>query len=196
MVEPSTQNVRTTSVGSVSKHPDFAKQVIYTDDIVEFIRHVFLNEEYTKPTLEKPYGEWVTKTLKNGTVLTPLMNEIYINDLLSHLRMNLTRMMLLSKMEKHEIDNMLLITANDVDVWFSMNWKKAEISKEVYYSDLLSDSLINLLQAIMKMPQDGSIQEFFKETYKINEMSNPNAPQQKGIQLPTFFNKPNTSGGN
>ena len=186
--------VRTTSVGSVSKHPDFAKQVIYTDDIVEFIRHVFMNEEYTKPTKDKPYGEWVTKTLKDGeTELKPLMKEEYINDLLSHLRMNLTRMMLLSKMEKHEVDNMLLITANDIDVWFAMNWKKAEISKEVYYSDLLSDSLINLLQAIMKMPQDGSIQEFFKETYKINEISNPNAPQQKGISLPTFFTKP---GGN
>lgn len=192
MVQSSTP-IRTTSVGSVQKHPDFAKQVIYTDDIVEFIRHVFLNEEYEKPTQENPLGKWVTRKLKDGTDLKPLMKEEYINDLLSHLRMNLTRTMLLSKMEKHEINNMLLITANDIDVWFAMNWKKAEISKEVYYSDILSDSLINLLQGIMKMPQDGSIQEFFKETYKINEISNPNAPQQKGISLPTFFTKP---GGN
>jgi len=181
--------VRTTQVGSVQKHPDFAKQVIYTDDIVEFVRHVFMNEEWEKPDKDNPSGKWSKKILSDGTELKPIMREEYIIDLLSNLRLNLTRVMVLSKMERHEINNMLLITANNIDVWFALNWKKAEITREVYYSDILSDSLINLLQAIMKMPQDGSIQEFFKETYSVSEVSNTEAQKKSGIQMPTFFSK-------
>lgn len=188
MVQPVSSGVRTTSTTSAQKHPEFAKQVIYTDDIVEFVSHVFLNEQYERPSKDHPRGRWIKKKDSEGNDVEPIMKEEYINDLLSNLRLNLTRLMILSKMEKHEINNMLLITANNLDVWFALNWKKAGIPKEIYYSDILSDSLINLLQALMKMPQDGSLQEFFKETYKISEISS-GVDQKKGISLPTFFSR-------
>lgn len=183
MISQGTQPVYT----SARSHPEFAKQVIFTDDVIEFVKHIFMNEEW-----DKDAKEWVRKKDHADRNLDPMMKEDYINDLMSMLRLCLTRFMAMSKMERHEINNMILITANNIDIWFLMNWKKAGITREVYYSDILSDSLINLLEAIMKMPQDGSIQDFFKDTYRGSENlgADPNAGNRRPlISLPTFFNR-------
>ena len=176
---------RVQQIGSQQHNPEFVKQIVFTDDIIEFVRHVLMNEAWNKKE-----EKWEIKTALDGNKLNPMMNESYINDLLSMLRLCLTRFMPLSKMEKHEVNNMILITANNIDFWFALNWKAAGISKEVYYSDLLSDSLINLLQAIMKMPQDGSIQDLFKDTYRASENV---GEQQQGnkplFSMPTFFSR-------
>lgn len=172
---------------SARSHPEFAKQVIFTDDVIEFIKHIFMNEEWNKEQ-----KEWVRKQDAKKRELPPMMKEDYINDLMSMLRLCLTRFMAMSKMKEHETNNMVLITANNIDIWFLMNWKKAGISREVYYSDILSDSLINLLEAIMKMPQDGSIQDFFKDTYRGSENlgGDQTSPGRRPlIALPTFFNR-------
>jgi len=177
-----------TGVGS-QRNPEFVKQIVFTDDVIEFVRHVFMNEVFVKAN-EKDPGKWERKTSLAGKQLQPLMNEDYVNDLLSMLRLNLTRFMPLSKMEKHEVNNMILIIANNIDFWFMMNWRLAGISKEVYFSDILSDSLINLLEAIMKMPQDGSIQKVIGEIYNYNEGAGNQQPQNKPlISLPSFFNR-------
>lgn len=172
---------------SARAHPEFAKQVIFTDDIIEFVKHVLMNEEW-----DKDAKQWVRKKDVKNRELDPMMKEDYINDLVSILRLCLTRFMAMSNMKEHEINNMLLISANDIDIWFLMNWKRAGITREVYYSDILSDSIINLLEAVMKMPQDGSIQEFFKDTYKGHENLGEGAGQTQGrtiFSLPTFFSK-------
>jgi len=176
--------------GMVSqRNPEFVKQIVFTDDVIEFVRHVFMNEVFVKKNDKDP-GSWERKQTLSGKQLQPLMNEDYVNDLLSMLRLNLTRFMPLSKMEKHEVNNMILIIANNIDFWFMMNWKSAGISKEVYFSDILSDSLINLLEAIMKMPQDGSIQKVIGEIYNYNEGAGTQQPQNKPlISLPSFFNR-------
>ncbi len=171
---------------SARSHPEFAKQVIFTDDIIEFVKHIFMNEEWNKES-----KKWVIKKDSKGRNLEAMMKEDYINDLLSMLRLCLTRFMPMSKMKEHEINNMILITANNIDFWFAMNWKKAGITREVYYSDILSDSLINLLEAIMKMPQDGSIQDFFKDTYRGSEQIGGEQGQGKRplLSLPSFFSR-------
>jgi len=176
--------------GMVSqRNPEFVKQIVFTDDVIEFVRHVFMNEVFVKENDKDP-GKWMRKTTLDGKRLQPLMNEDYINDLLSMLRLNLTRFMPLSKMEKHEVNNMILIIANNIDFWLMMNWRAAGISKEVYFSDILSDSLINLLEAIMKMPQDGSIQKVIGEIYNYNEGAGTQQLQNKPlISLPSFFNR-------
>lgn len=164
-------------------HPEFAKMVIFTDDIIEFIRHYLLNE-----TLAPDGRGWEKRKTADGKELQPLMKEEFIYELISHLRLTITRFVPMSRLERHEVNNMIELTANDLDIWFMLNWKKAGMSKEMYYSDLLSDSIINLIEAVLKMPQDGSIQDFFKDTYRGSESIGP-AGQQQGQRsiFPSFM---------
>jgi hypothetical protein len=165
-------------------HPEFAKTVIFTDDIIEYIRHYLLNEVIS------PDGKtWERRTDSDKKYLKPLMKEEYVYELVSHLRITISRFVPMSKLEKNEVNNMILITANDLDTWFALNWKKAGMSKGIYFSDLISDSLINLIESIMKMPQEGSIQEFFKDTYKGSESIGQPQGQQKNPIFPSFLAK-------
>jgi hypothetical protein len=163
-------------------HPEFAKLVIFTDDIIEFIRHYLLNE-----VISSDGKTWAKRLDINGKALKPLMKEEYVYELTSHLRITITRFVAMTKMEKNEVNNMIEFTANDLDIWFALNWKKAGMSKEMYYSDLVSDSIINLIEAIMKMPQEGSIQDFFKTTYSGSESIGQPQQQQKNPIFPSFL---------
>lgn len=167
--------------------PEFAKQVIFTDDIIEFVKHTLLNE-----SIDETGRKWVRRKVKSKTgediEMKPLMKEEYIYQLTSMLRPTITRMLIMTNMEKEEVNNMILITANDIDYWFAMNWKKAEIEKELYFSDMISDSLINLIQALTKMSQEGSIQKFFGETYRTSESLGQVQNQPRSIiNLPSSF---------
>jgi hypothetical protein len=191
------QPISTTSstVHLATHSPEFAKQVIFTDDIIEFVRHYLLNE-----TINETGTQWIRRKIKqldgSETELRPLMKEEYVYQLTSMLRPTITRIMILTKMELEEVNNMILITANDLDYWFAMSWKKAGIEKELYFSDLISDSLINLIQALAKMSQEGSIQKFFGETYKTTESLMPQPMQQRSlVSLPSSFTSALLPGG-
>ena len=181
--QPSITRSQTITTGALH-HPEFAKTVIFTDDIIEYIRHYLLNEVIT------PDGKnWERRKNIDGSLLKPLMKEEYVYELISHLRITISRFVPMSKLEKNEVNNMIEFTANDLDTWFALNWKKAEISREMYFSDLISDSLINLIEAIMKMPQEGSIQDFFKDTYRGSESIGQPQGQQKNPVFPSFLAK-------
>lgn len=173
----------TSTIRLPTQSPEFAKMVIFTDDIIEFIRHYLLNE-----TIDVTGKEWVRRTGDDGKPMESLIKEEYVYQLSSMLRPTLTRIMIMTKMERDEVNNMILITANDIDTWFAMNWKKARIQKELYFSDMISDSLINLIQGLAKMSQEGSIQKFFGETYRTTESLIPKEGEKRPIiNLPSNF---------
>jgi hypothetical protein len=180
--QPSVTRTQTVTTGALH-HPEFAKTVIFTDDIIEYIRHYLLNE-----VIAADGKTWEQRKDINKNLIRPLMKEEYVYELVSHLRITITRFVPMSRLEKNEINNMIEFTANDLDTWFAMNWKKAGISRGMYFSDLISDSLINLIEAVMKMPQDGSIQDFFKDTYRGSE-SIGQQNQQKNPIFPSFLQK-------
>jgi hypothetical protein len=185
----------TQTVHLATHSPEFAKQVIFTDDIIEFIRHYLLNE-----VIDETGKKWVRKTLTNEFKVEvesdPMMKEEYVYQLTNMLRPTVTRLLILTKLERDEVNNMILITANDLDVWFAMNWKKAGMQKEIYFSDLISDSLINMIEAIAKMSQEGSIQKFFGETYRTTEsLATQQQPLKPAIQLPSSFTTQLLGGG-
>jgi len=184
----------TQTVHLATHSPEFAKQVIFTDDIIEFIRHYLLNE-----VIDETGKKWIRKTYTKNNVSVeadPMMLEEYVYQLTNMLRPTVTRLLILTKLERDEVNNMILITANDLDVWFAMNWKKAGMQKEIYFSDLISDSLINMIEAIAKMSQEGSIQKFFGETYRTTEsLATQQQPPKPAIQLPSSFTTQLLGGG-
>lgn len=181
----------TSSVSEVTSaihHPEFAKVVIFTDDVVEYIKHALLKETLDAKNnwVLKSFTDTITKRTVNPK---PLMSREGVEELSVSVRINVTRFCLLSKMEKEEINKMLEITADDLDVWLAQVWKKYEIPKEVYFSDIISDSIINLYQSLMKMSQDGSLQEFFKKTIVSKEIIGKAEGEKKGLSMPTFFKR-------
>jgi len=177
----------TSMVTLAQHHPEFAKQVIFTDAIVEIIRHYLLTEQ-----ISKDGKNWERIKETNGNELKPLMKESYAHELSSSLRPTISQFLLLTKMEKDEVNNMIEITADDIDTWLALNWKKADITSENYSSDLISDALINLIQSVAKASQDGSLQEFFKKTIQTRETVETGEQRKKSMfSLPSFFTREN-----
>jgi len=193
-IQPISSTVSTVHLATHS--PEFAKQVIFTDDIIEFIRHYLLNEQ-----IDETGQKWIRRKVKDAdnkdVDVKPLMKEEYVYQLTSMLRPTVTRIMILTNMERDEVNNMIEITADDIDYWFAMNWKKAGVEKELYFSDMISDSLINLIEGLCKMAQEGSIQKFFGETYKSSESMIPTQETAKRpiVNLPSSFTSALISGG-
>ena len=175
----------TSMVTLAQHHPEFAKQVIFTDAIVEMIRRYLLTEQ-----ISKDGKSWERIEDSGGNKLKPLMEESFAHELSSSLRPTISQFLLLTRQEKEEVNNMIEITADDIDTWLALNWKKANISPENYYSDLISDALINLIQSVAKASQDGSLQEFFKKTIATKEIIDTGELKKKSlISLPTFFTR-------
>lgn len=183
--QPQQKKSATSMVTLAQHHPEFAKQVIFTDAIVEMIRRYLLTEQ-----ISNDGKTWIRIKDSGGNKLRPLMKESYAHELSSSLRPTISQFLLLTKQEKDEVNNMIEITADDIDTWLAYNWKKADITPENYYSDLISDALINLIQSVAKASQDGSLQEFFKKVIQTKEIVEAGEQKKRSMfSLPSFFTR-------